>query len=87
MYKRQGLLPIQVSSEDLDNIFKYIEADKQNTFTIDLQSQSLTYGNQAIHFEIDAYKKECLLNGYDDIDYLLSITEDIEAFEKQQIIY
>ena len=82
-----GLLPIQISDSDLDAIFKYIEADSQNEFTVDLESQTLRFGSNTISFNIDSYKKECLLNGYDDIDYLLSITEEIEQFEKEQEIY
>lgn len=82
-----GLLPIQISDGDLDAIFKYIEADSQNEFTVDLESQTLRFGSNTISFNIDSYKKECLLNGYDDIDYLLSITEEIEKFEKEQEIY
>jgi 3-isopropylmalate/(R)-2-methylmalate dehydratase small subunit len=78
-----GLLPIQVSADELAEIFDQIEADPKNTFSVDLEDQTLTLdaNGKQILFEINAYKKECLLNGYDDIDYLMSISNEIEAFE------
>jgi len=81
-----GILPIQVSDEALNDIFSFIEQDPQETFSVDLPNQVLYNGKGLdIHFEIDAYKKECLLKGYDDIDYLLNIKSEIEAFEQQQV--
>lgn len=83
-----GLLPITVSDAQLDHIFKIIENDPSHELDIDVESQSLRVdANPEIYFEIDAYKKECLLKGYDDIDYLLSLTSEIEKFEHQQVIY
>ena len=77
-----GLLPVQVSDEFLRKIF-----DQPNgiTLTVDLSRQSITIDEtaDAEHFEINHYKKTCLLNGYDDIDFLLSIRTEIEAFEKK----
>lgn len=83
-----GILPIQVSDENLDTIFKDIEDSSNCLFGVDLENQILS-NNQNLHvpFEIDPYKKECLLNGYDDIDYLLSIIEDIKIFEQKQITF
>jgi 3-isopropylmalate/(R)-2-methylmalate dehydratase small subunit len=49
--------------------------------TVDLQNQVISYGNQSQKFEINAYKKECLINGYDDIDYLLSLNKEIREFD------
>ncbi|CAE7275516.1 leuC [Symbiodinium microadriaticum] len=67
-----GLLPIQVSADQLSEIFRLIDADPTTTFTVDLESETLTIDDtgEKIPFEINSYKKECLLNGYDDIDYL-----------------
>ncbi|MFY0687059.1 MAG: 3-isopropylmalate dehydratase small subunit [Cyclobacteriaceae bacterium] len=81
-----GLLPIQVNAEQLQTIFDLIEKDNSTTFTVDLPNQKLILDatGEEISFEINGYKKECLLNGYDDIDYLVSIKDDIEAFEKQR---
>jgi 3-isopropylmalate/(R)-2-methylmalate dehydratase small subunit len=83
-----GLLPITVTDEVLDYIFQLIEKNPNHAFTIDVDSQKLEIDeNMSVHFELDEYKKECLLNGFDDIDYLLNIKDKIEAFEKQQVIF
>jgi 3-isopropylmalate/(R)-2-methylmalate dehydratase small subunit len=77
-----GLLPVQVSEEFLQKIFQ--EGNKA-TLTVDLENQKIIIDNTGEEeiFEINSYKKNCLLNGYDDIDYLVSIKADIESFEKQ----
>jgi len=77
-----GLLPVQVSEPFLQRIFAQTNG---TTLSIDLKEQTITIDSteEQEKFEINNYKKTCLLNGYDDIDYLLSIREDIEAFEKQ----
>ena len=83
-----GILPIIISEEQLNKIFQCIEQDPKHVFIVDVEKQSLTIDDETIiQFELDSYKKECLLKGYDDIDYLLSITDEIESFEKQQIIF
>lgn len=79
-----GLLPVIVSPEFLDKIFRAIEANPNATFTVSLEEQYFQIdatGDRA-EFEIDPYKKNCLLKGYDDIDYLLSQRAEIEAYEK-----
>jgi 3-isopropylmalate/(R)-2-methylmalate dehydratase small subunit len=84
-----GLLPLVVSPEVLDEIFQTIEKDSAAKFTVNLEAQTLvneTTGT-ATSFEIDEYKKTCLLNGYDDIDFLLSQEEKIKAFEKNRVEY
>lgn len=76
-----GVLPVTVSEDFLKKIF---EQDNTSTLSIDLEKQTITIdktGEQE-HFDINSYKKTCLLNGYDDIDYLLSIKKDIEQFEE-----
>ena len=84
-----GLLPVTVSDEDLGIIFSAIEKDPTVQIEVDLPEQviSIPGTGWSSGFEIDGYKKMCLLNGYDDIDYLLSISEDIAKFESQQEIY
>ncbi len=77
------LLPVQVSEEFLQKIFSAVEKDAATQIEVDLEKQFITIlaiGEQE-HFDINPYKKECLLNGYDDIDYLLSIMNEIEQFE------
>ena len=84
-----GLLPVQVSDDFLTEIFASIESDANASFTVDLEAQTIT--NQARGtsepFEINAYKKLCLINGYDDIDYILSLKGDIENYESQKVTY
>jgi 3-isopropylmalate/(R)-2-methylmalate dehydratase small subunit len=77
-----GLLPVQVSESFLQKIFAQPNG---TTLTINLEEQTITIDTTKEHetFDINNYKRTCLLNGYDDIDYLLSIREDIEEFEKQ----
>ena len=78
-----GLLPIRVSEEFLKAVFGEIRRDPKAQFTVDLGNQTLTAlsDGRSERFEIDAYKKRCLENGYDDVDYLRSIADRIEAFE------
>lgn len=79
-----GILPVIVTPEFLDEIFRTIEANPEATFTVSLEEQYFQIdatGNRTT-FEIDPYKKNCLLKGYDDIDYLLSQRAEIEAYEK-----
>lgn len=75
-----GLLPVTVSEEFLQKIFSQ---SNDATILIDLEKQSISIvaTGEAEAFEISAYKKTCMLNGYDDIDYLLSIKEDILQYE------
>lgn len=78
------VLPVVVSEEFLASLFKEIEKNPEMKITIDLPAQTIT--NEATgekeSFEINPYKKECLLEGLDDIEYLLKKKEDIEKFEK-----
>lgn len=78
-----GLLPVQVSDAFLNGIFSAVEKDPSAELEVDLEQQlikNLSNG-QSESFEINAYKKACLINGYDDIDYILSKKSEIEAFE------
>ncbi len=81
-----GVLPLIVSPEVLDETFRSIEADPTTQFTVDLAAQTFTNhaSGTVTTFEIDEYKKECLLNGYDDIDYLLSQADKIANFERER---
>lgn len=80
------LLPIQVSEEVLQQLLQAVFDDPNTTLTVDVASQTLSVPALplTVSFEINQYKKTCLLNGFDDIDYLLSIREAIEAFEKSK---
>ncbi|MGB0451436.1 MAG: 3-isopropylmalate dehydratase small subunit [Flavobacteriaceae bacterium] len=78
-----GLLPIQVTEEFLQQLFALLEREPKTQFEVNLNDQSFkVLGHDlATQFNIDPYKKTCLLNGYDDIDYLVSKREAIAAFE------
>lgn len=81
-----GVLPVVVSVEFLAEIFASVNADPTATLTVDLENQIVTNnatGKSEI-FAINPYKKECLLNGLDDIDYLLSKKDLIEAYEQSK---
>ncbi|MBN8851443.1 MAG: 3-isopropylmalate dehydratase small subunit [Sphingobacteriales bacterium 50-39] len=77
------LLPVTVSEDFLKDIFTAIEKDPSTVITVDLPQQTITLEptGRKEKFDINNYKKTCLLNGYDDIDYLLSIRNEIESFE------
>lgn len=81
-----GLLPVQVTETFLSLLFETIESHPDTHIRVDLEKQliSITGSEKSESFEINPYKKECLLNGYDDIDYLLSIKEKIVQFEKSR---
>lgn len=79
-----GVLPVQVSDEFLQRIFLQ---DNNTELTVDLEQQTIRINStgEQERFDINSYKKTCLLNGYDDIDFLLSNKADIETFEKQRV--
>ena len=81
-----GLLPVQVSERFLDHLFESVESDANTQFEVNLETQTISIEGTDLSesFDIDPYKKTCMINGYDDIDYLLSKKEIIEAFELQK---
>lgn len=87
-----GLLPIQVSPEFLKELLATVQQHPETQITVNLENQTLEYGDSdsafaKAEFEIDSYKKVCLINGYDDIDFLVSKKEAIEAFEKERMVF
>ncbi|WP_179009822.1 3-isopropylmalate dehydratase small subunit [Winogradskyella forsetii] len=82
-----GLLPVQVSKEFLSDLFDQIVSNPNTELEVNLEKQTISVKNSDLseNFEIDAYKKTCMINGYDDIDYLVNNKEQIEAFEAQKI--
>ena len=78
-----GILPVQVSPEFLDKIFIAIEKDPKTELEVNLPEQTITIlaTGEKESFDINQYKKTCLINGYDDIDYLLSLRKEIEQYE------
>ena len=81
-----GLLPVQVSDNMLAAIFQAIEANPATQLKIDLEAQTIEIEGSTIKesFEIAPYKKQCLMNGYDDVDYLVSIHQEIKGFEQKR---
>lgn len=81
-----GVLPVQVSEAFLAEIFKAIEANPEIQITIDLETQtvSLEGSETKESFDINSYKKENMKNGFDDIDYLLNLGDDIATFATQR---
>lgn len=77
-----GLLPITVSPEYLRYLLQEIEQNSETTIIVDVANQTIEVNKHVESFDLDPYKKICLLNGYDDIDYLLSQKSKIEAYEQ-----
>ena len=81
-----GLLPVQVSDDMLAAIFKAIETNPATELKIDLEAQTIEIEGTTLKesFEIAPYKIQCLMNGYDDVDYLVSIHQEIKEFEQKR---
>ena len=79
-----GVLPVQVSAEYSAKMFEAVNADPKTSITIDLENQKVTLDTtgESENFDINPYKKENMLNGFDDIDYLLNLKEEIKEFSK-----
>jgi 3-isopropylmalate/(R)-2-methylmalate dehydratase small subunit len=80
-----GILPVQVSEEFLAAVFKAVANDPSTLLEINLEKQEALIKSTGMkeHFDINSYKKTCLMNGYDDIEYLLSIKDKIVEFERR----
>jgi 3-isopropylmalate/(R)-2-methylmalate dehydratase small subunit len=83
-----GLLPVKVSEKFLKEILNDITENPEREITVDVEKQTITFNDKTESFEIDSYKKICLINGYDDIDFLISKKQAIQEFElKTQKVY
>ncbi len=78
-----GILPVQVTDGFLSQLFNAITENPKVVVKVDLENQTISVPSKNLSekFDINPYKKKCLINGYDDIDYLISISEDIKAWE------
>ena len=76
-----GLLPVQVSEEFLKKLLVHLEENPTSEVVINLEEQTIEAEIGTASFEINAYKKTCMINGYDDIDFLISNKDKINAFE------
>jgi len=81
-----SLLPIQVTPNFLKLLFEIVTKNHKTKITIDVEKQTISVPNEKIYvtFDINPYKKICVMNGYDDIDYLLSLKSKIKTFEKKR---
>ena len=82
-----GILPVQVSPEFLDKIFTAIESDPKAEVEVNLEAQTITIPatGESESFDINSYKKHNLMNGYDDIDYLQAMKDEIKAFADKSL--
>ncbi|MEG2820235.1 MAG: 3-isopropylmalate dehydratase small subunit, partial [Muribaculaceae bacterium] len=80
------VLPVVVSEQFLATLFKCIKINPKTKLTVNLETQTITNNSnsETESFEINSYKKNCLLNGFDDIDFLLSKKDDIITWENKQ---
>ena len=81
---KNGLLPIALDAGVVDKLFRLVEQNSGIEFTVDLQAQTVTAGDESYSFEIDDFKKHCLLNGLDDIGLTLQHAEAIKTFEQNR---
>ena len=82
-----GVLPIQVTPAYLSLLLEKIQSNPDTQLKVDLENQLVSVDSDAMSFDIDPYKKVCLINGYDDIDFLLNKKKEIEAFEESRIAF
>lgn len=81
---KNGMLPVILSEKDVDELFKECEANVGYQLTVDLQNQKvISPSGKEYSFEVDAFRKHCLLNGLDDIGLTLQHADDIKAFEEK----
>ena len=76
-----AVLPVVVTDKFLQGLLTAIQQNPKTEVTVDLLNQQISFAGKSEQFEINAYKKECLINGYDDIDYLLSLNKEIREFD------
>lgn len=76
-----AVLPVVVSDQFLNELLETIQRDPKTEVTVDLENQFISFNGKKESFQINAYKKTCLMNGYDDIDYLLSLNTEIKAYD------
>ncbi|TKK32650.1 3-isopropylmalate dehydratase small subunit [Pseudomonas sp. CFBP13528] len=82
---KNGLLPIILSDAEVDELFQQVEANVGYQLTVDLAAQTVTRPDGKVyHFEVDAFRKHCLINGLDDIGLTLQDGDAIAAFERKQ---
>ena len=81
---KNGLIPIIVDEATHKMLFDYVEEVPNAEFTVDLELQTLSFPNGSVQFPIDPFNKTCLLNGTDELGYIMSFEKEIAAFEAGQ---
>ncbi|MEJ2644170.1 MAG: 3-isopropylmalate dehydratase small subunit [Gammaproteobacteria bacterium] len=82
---KNGVLPIRLGADEVDRLFQQVQAAPDYRLTVDLQAQTVTTpGGEAYGFEVDAFRKHCLLNGLDDIALTLQHADDISSYEERR---
>jgi len=82
---KNGILPIVLDEEKVDQLFKEVEANEGYQLTVDLEAQAITTpGGETIGFDVDPFRKHCLINGLDDIGLTLQHVDDIKAYEERR---
>jgi 3-isopropylmalate/(R)-2-methylmalate dehydratase small subunit len=82
---KNGVLPIMLDAEKVDQLFKEVEANPGYTLSVDLPAQTITTpGGEVMGFEVDSFRKHCLVNGLDDIGLTLQHADDIKAYEAKR---
>lgn len=76
-----AVLPVVVSDQFLNELLETIQRNPKTEVTVDLENQFISFDGKKEGFQINAYKKTCLMNGYDDIDYLLSLNREIKEYD------
>jgi len=82
---KNGLLPIVLSEETVESLVQAIRSEPGASITIDLPAQTVSLGNIRASFEVDAFRKHCLINGFDDIGLTLQHADEIRAFEARRL--
>jgi len=81
-----GLLPVKVSEEFLKELLQAVTEEPETEISVDVENQIISFNGKNENFDLDSYKKICLINGYDDIDFLISKRDKIKAFENEREI-
>ena len=81
---KNGLIPVIVDEETHKMLFDYLDEVPNAEFTVDLESQTLSFENGSVQFPIDPFNKACLLNGVDELGYIMGFEKEIAEFEKSR---
>jgi 3-isopropylmalate/(R)-2-methylmalate dehydratase small subunit len=84
---KNGLVLIKLTEQEVDQIFQNLKKEELLKATINLEQQIVKIQDQTFSFEFDPFRKECILNGYDDLDYILANEKEIDEWDKKQVSF